>query len=207
MAEAMRIRGEGVPAFHRAKAPAKGYTYKEYYSWGEDVRCELIDGTVYLMSAPTEWHQFTVLEMGGQLRNWLEDKSCRAYIAPFDVRLFPPPGEDDGSDKVVVQPDVIVVCDSKKLSDGKACRGAPDFVVEVASKGTRGNDFGVKKNLYEKAGVAEYWIVESDAVYRYVPVDGEYRETMHEIDEWLELEVGVLPGCKIGFRRIVKQAL
>jgi len=207
MAEAMRIRGDDVPAFFRDKAPAKGYTYREYCSWGEDVRCELIDGTVYLMSAPVRWHQIAAGEIYGQLRNWLEDKTCEPYIAPFDVRLFPPPGEDDGSDRVVVQPDVIVVCDPKKLSDGKACRGAPDFVVEVTSRGTKGNDFSVKKNLYEKAGVAEYWIVDSDAVYKYVPVNGEYRETMHEIDEGLELEVGVLPGCKIGFRRIVKQAL
>jgi len=71
-------------------------------------------------------------------------------MAPFDVRLF---YEEDNSDKLVVQPDVLVICDSKKLSDGRACRGAPDFVVEVVSDGSTKKDFVTKKAKYEKAGV------------------------------------------------------
>jgi len=61
---------------------------------------------------------------------------------------------------------VIVVRAPEKLYDGKACHGAPDFVVEVASKGSKGKDFCEQKNLYEKAGVAEYWVVVGEAVYR-----------------------------------------
>ena len=185
--------------FRREDIPAKGYTYRDYLSWGDDVRFELLDGIPHMMAAPTRWHQQVLGEIYRQLGNWLEDKPCEVYAAPFDVRLFP---EADKSDRVVVQPDVLVVCDGEKLSDGKACRGAPDFVVEVASKGTRGKDFGEKKALYEKAGVREYWVVEAGAVYKYVPVDGEFRETVHDLDEDSAINVEALPGFGIDFRKI-----
>jgi len=207
MSDAMGIHDDGLSAFPRAETPHRKYTYKEYSSWGENVRCELMDGIVYMDGQPAGWHELTVLEIGTQLRNWLEDKTFELHIELFGMWMFRKPGNDDKSGRIFVQPDVLVVCDPEKLLDDKACQGVPDFVVEVVSKGTRGKDFGSKKTLYEKAGVAEYWIVDNDAVYRYVPVEGEYRETVYEMDEGLELEVGVLPCCRIGFRRIVKQAL
>jgi len=206
MAEALRAGGEAAPQFRREGIPAKGYTYRDYLSWGEDVRCELIDGIPHMMGAPDEWHQWVAGEVFFQLKDWLQGKPCRAYAAPFDVRLFP---EGDESDKVVVQPDVLVVCDSEKLSDGRACRGAPDFAVEVASKGSRGKDFGEKKSLYEKAGVREYWVIDRDAVYKYELAKGgaAYRETVVELDEGARIEVGVLPGCAVSFREIVGRTL
>jgi len=199
MADAMRY-DEDFPASKPTRNPAKPYTYKEYYSWGEDVRCELIDGIVHKMAGAGQWHQRTAVQIVRKLEDWLEGKPCKVFMAPFDVRLFPPADKNDDSDKTVVQPDVLVVCDPEKLSDDRACRGAPDFIVEIISQGTRGKDFGIKRNLYEKAGVAEYWIVEKDAVYVNLLVEGAYRETMHELSAELELEVGVLPGCRIGFR-------
>lgn len=207
MPDVMEARDERARVLGLNKVSDKGFTYKEYYSWGEDVHCELIDGMVHMLAAPLEWHQFAVGDIFRQLGNWLQDKTCRVYIAPFDVRLFPPKGDDDGSDTTVVQPDVLVVCDMKKLADGRACKGAPDFVVEVASSGTKGKDFREKKTLYEKAGVGEYWVVDVEAVYRYALVDGRFQETVHELEEGLEIEVGVLPGCRVSFRRIVTHAL
>jgi len=185
--------------FRREDVPAKGYTYKDYLSWGDDVRFELLDGIPHMMAAPTRWHQLVTSEIHGQLWSWLRDKPCEVYAAPFDVRLFP---EADKSDRVVVQPDVLVICDGEKLSDGKACQGAPDFVVEVASKGTRGKDFREKKALYEKAGVREYWVVEAGAVYKYMPADGGYQETVYDLDDDFTIGVDVLPGCDIDFRKI-----
>jgi len=210
MAEAIRAYGEDAghdsPGPGRAGTPARAYTYRDYLSWGEDVRCELIEGMVYMLAAPLEWHQFTAGEIHWQLKSWLKGKTCRVHIAPYDVRLFARADEDDRSDTTVVQPDVLVICDPKKRSDGKACRGAPDFVVEVSSRGTRSKDFHHKRALYERAGVTEYWIVDADDVYRYVLTDGVYSETVHELDEWLELEVGVLPGCRISFEEIAVEA-
>ena len=187
--------------------PARKFTYGDYASRDEEVRYELIDGIAYMMAPPGRWHQLVVGELHGQLWDWLKDKPCEVYVAPFGVRLFAPPGEDDITDQTVVEPDVLVVCDTEKLSDGKACRGAPDFVVEVISESTRGKDFGIKKNRYREAGVAEYWLVEKDAVYRNLLVGGEYRETVHAMDEGLELEVGVLPGCTVHFRRMAGKRL
>jgi len=204
MAYALKSYEEDKPAFRREAAPAKGYTYREYRSWGEDVHCELIDGIPYMMASPGVWHQRVAREVFGQLWDWLKGKKCEVFAAPFDVRLFPPrDGEDGESDKTVVQPDVLVVCDREKLSDGKACKGAPDFVAEVISKGTKGKDFGDKRSLYEKAGVREYWVVDEGEVYKYTLVDGKYRETVHELNEDARIDVDVLPGCGISFGEIV----
>ncbi|MCL2193928.1 MAG: Uma2 family endonuclease, partial [Treponema sp.] len=74
MAEAMKLQEGKAPVFRRKEVPAKGYTYKDYYSWGEDVRCELIDGIPYMMAAPTEWHQWVAGGIYRQLGAWLEGK-------------------------------------------------------------------------------------------------------------------------------------
>jgi len=204
MAEAMKLQKRKAPSFHRKDIPAKGYTYKDYYSWGEDVRCELIDGIPYMLAAPTERHQWIAGRIFTQLTVCLDGKPCRAYIAPFDVRLF---HEEDGSDKTVVQPDVLVVCDRKKLSDGRSCRGAPDFVVEVVSDGSVKQDFVTKKAKYEKAGVREYWVIDDEEVYKYVLSDGKYLENVYALNEELRVEVDILPGCSISFKEIIAQAL
>jgi len=136
----------------------KHYTYADYLTWPDDFRCELIDGKVYMMSpAPLLTHQDTAGEMFRQAANALHGKSCRALIAPVDVRL-PTQAEADESSDVVVQPDVLVVCDSSKL-DRRGVRGAPDWVVEVLSPSTAGKDQIEKRRLYERHGVREYWLV------------------------------------------------
>jgi len=204
MTDAQKLHEENRPAFRRENIPAQGYTYKDYLAWGEDVRVELIDGIPYMMGAPTEWHQWVAGEVFGQLRDWLKGKPCRVYIAPFNVRLFP---KGDESDKVVVQPDVLVVCDQEKLSDGRACMGAPDFIVEVLSESSRGKDFGDKRNHYEKAGVREYWIVGEDRVYKYILIDGIYQETVYRLNADSKIYVDALPRCSIDFREIIGLAL
>ena len=180
----------------------KGFTYKEYYYWGEDVRCELINGVPHMMGAPGVWHQLTAGDIYSQLKVWLEGKPCLAFIAPFDVRLSP---EEDESDNVVLQPDVLVVCDRDKISDGKACRGVPDFAVEVVSEGSLKKDFVIKKALYEKFGMREYWVVDNEEVYKYLLRDGKYQESVYKLEVGLVVEVDVLPGCSISFRGITDQ--
>ncbi|MBI4647707.1 MAG: Uma2 family endonuclease, partial [Bacteroidia bacterium] len=79
--------------------------------------------------------------------------------APIDVRI-PKSPKVKSDDKIftVVQPDIIVVCDPKKL-DERGCIGAPDLIVEVLSPATSKRDFKDKYILYEQAGVREYWLV------------------------------------------------
>ncbi|MCL1919203.1 MAG: Uma2 family endonuclease [Peptococcaceae bacterium] len=135
----------------------KQYTYSDYLKWGDDVRCELIDGIPYMSPAPSLAHQTISLGLSLQLGNFLKGKPCRLFTAPCDVRLNTPDGDD-----TVVQPDLLVVCDKAKL-DGKACVGAPDMIIEILSPSTERKDKVTKLNLYQKAGVREYWIVDIDS--------------------------------------------
>lgn len=140
-----------------AKKLQPSYTYADYCQWPEDERWELIDGEAYAMTAPSRLHQDLVFEIAGQIRNYLQGKPCKGYVAPFDVRL---PRQDEADDKVdtVVQPDISVICDKTKL-DKLGCRGAPDWVIEILSPSTALKDLNAKRNLYQRHGVEEYWII------------------------------------------------
>jgi len=139
----------------------KIYTYADYIAWPENERIELIDGQIYLMTSPSRTHQRILGQLFYQFFDYLKDKSCEVYMAPFDVR-FPDGNEKDEENiKSVVQPDIVVVCDESKL-DEKGCTGAPDLIIEIISTSTAQKDKLHKFNLYEKYGVKEYWIVEPE---------------------------------------------
>ncbi len=181
------------------------HTYADYLSWPEDVRYELIDGRAYLMApAPNLEHQDVAGEIYRQLRNALEDKPCRAFIAPLDVRL-PKADETDESVDTVVQPDILVVCDESKL-DRRGVRGAPDFVVEVLSPATASHDHVMKRRVYERAGVKEYWLVHpvDRMVTIYRLLDGEYgKPDVQELSG--ETAVGVLEGIAVVWDDLVRR--
>ncbi len=152
------------------------YTYSDYLSWHEDERFELIDGVPFSMTpSPPRKHQEISGELFRQFANYLIDKKCRIYAAPFDVRI--PEGDKDNDEDItnVVQPDLTIVCDEKKL-DERGCKGSPDLIVEIISKGTFKKDMGQKLSLYEKVGVKEYWVVypkdETVMVFRLVDEQG-----------------------------------
>lgn len=141
-----------------AREKLDGYTYADYLQWDNGKRWELIEGTIVDMTpAPSRLHQEILMELGRQFSNYLLGKTCKVYVAPFDVRL---PWQDESTEetKTVVQPDLVVVCDPKKL-DQRGCEGAPDLVVEILSPTTAKHDLIVKLRLYERAGVKEYWVV------------------------------------------------
>lgn len=135
------------------------YTYGDYLSWSDDRRYELIDGKVYLMApAPSRKHQKISVELLRQISMFLFDKKCEVYNAPFDVRL--PEGEEKEEDIItVVQPDILIVCDENKL-DKWGCKGAPDLIIEIISPSSGGRDRKDKRDLYERHGVKEYWLVD-----------------------------------------------
>ena len=134
------------------------YTYADYLTWPDDVRCELIEGSIYMMSpAPTVRHQDVVGEVFRQLANQLKGKGCRPFVSPLDVRL-PKISRKKDDEETVVQPDVLLLCDASKL-DARGVRGAPDWVMEVLSPGTASKDQILKRRIYEAAGVREYWTV------------------------------------------------
>jgi Uma2 family endonuclease len=151
----------------------KQYSYSDYLMWQFDERLELLKGYINRMSpAPNRNHQHISSNLHGQLWNLLKNRSCNLYTAPFDVRL--PISEDlaiskkyknkakqlpDGKMMTVVQPDISVICDEDKL-DERGCVGAPDLVIEILSPGNTNREMKDKFEIYQEAGVKEYWIVE-----------------------------------------------
>ncbi len=140
--------------------PTKRYSYADYRTWTDNKMRELIDGFVSVMSGPNLLHSVSSGNIFGKIWSHIEKRKgkCKIIHAPFDVRL-PKNGETaDNKIYTVVQPDIIVVCNPEKL-DERGCMGAPDLVVEVQSPSTARLDMSKKFDLYEEAGVKEYWVV------------------------------------------------
>lgn len=143
---------------------SKRYTYADYLTWQLGEYVELIRGRIVRMSpAPGTAHQRVVMNLSNLIFNFLKDKSCEVFTAPFDVRLPLPPNRIT-TDKVdtVVQPDLCVICDPRKI-DERGCKGAPDWIIEILSRSTAQKDTSEKFELYQNAGVKEYWIVHPNA--------------------------------------------
>jgi Uma2 family endonuclease len=131
------------------------YTYDDYYDWLFTERVELIFGKVLPMAAPNRLHQTVIRSLNTIFGIFFQSKSCEYFPAPFDVRL--PVGIKKGKYTTVVQPDLSVFCDLEKL-DKRGAQGAPDLVVEILSPGNSRRDMKDKFEVYELAGVREYWI-------------------------------------------------
>ena len=137
------------------------YTYAEYLTWPEGERLELINGVPFMQAAPLWQHQSISRELMLQFGEYLRNKACQVFAAPFDLRL-PYANEKDEKTINVYQPDLLVVCDKKNLK-GTGYFGVPSLVIEILSSSTAKNDRLLKFNMYERAGVKEYWIVEPDS--------------------------------------------
>jgi len=179
------------------------HTYGDYLEWPSEQRCELVEGRAYPMSpGPDLAHQDLVGEIFVQVSLALRGQPCRVFVAPLDVRLPRSEEELDAQIDSVVQPDVLVVCDTSKL-DRRGVRGAPDWIVEVVSASTASHDQVRKRRLYERAGVSEFWLVHPTdrvlTVYRLVGT--EYGRPDTQALEG-ETPVGVLPGVVIRWNEV-----
>ena len=155
-------------------SPQERYSWNDYLSWPPDERYELIDGTAYAVAAPRRRHQEIVGEIFRQAATTLKGRPCRVFIAPFDVKLS---GDDADDSPTVLQPDIVVTCDTSKLTR-QGMSGAPDLVVEVVSSDSGLADRRRKFEVYRRYGVGEYWIVDGDEVVAEVYLlesDGTYR--------------------------------
>lgn len=151
------------------------YTYADLMTWDEGERWELIDGYPMMMSSPAPRHSDVSGEIYRQIANYLLGKKCKAYHSNVDVRLFEAEGDRPEDVTTVVIPDVMIVCDLSKL-DRVGYKGAPDMVVEVLSPSSLRHDRITKFNLYLRAGVREYWLVDPDnkSVQVFLLEDGRY---------------------------------
>jgi Uma2 family endonuclease len=136
------------------------WTYADYKAWElkPRERYEIINGEAYAMAAPNAFPQSILTELLKQIANFLTDKPCKVYPAPYDVRLF---YKEDETDNTVVQPDISVICDKKKRGF-EGCHGAPDFVVEILSPSNTAIEMRRKFNIYREAGVREYWVLDGE---------------------------------------------
>ena len=178
------------------------YSLADVLVWDEQDRAELVDGEIVMMAPPSRVHQGIVTEIVRQLANYLKGKKCKVYPAPFAVRLFEKSGDKPEDVDTVVEPDVTLICDHSKLDD-IGCKGAPDLAVEVLSPSSQRHDRLTKYNLYQRAGVQEYWIVDPES--RTVQVsaldNGRYR--VAEIYTATDIaKVGVLDGCFIELSKV-----
>jgi Uma2 family endonuclease len=180
------------------------HTYADYLTWSRTYGDELIDGTAYVREppSPSYSHQGIVVELCRQAANALEGKPCRVLVAPLDVRLPRSTEEDDQVD-TVVQPDVFIVSDLKKL-DARGVRGAPDWVAEVLSPSTARHDQTIKLSAYERAGVREAWFIDPIdrklTIYRFV--GGHYgRATTVELKGRTPLTA--VPGVTIDWAKVL----
>jgi Uma2 family endonuclease len=183
----------------------KRYTYADYLTWMDEIRRELIDGFIHLMSAPSTIHaeiSFNWVLWVGTFFKKRKGK-CKIYYAPFDVRLPKDNVTDDDKIYDVVQPDICVICDPSKV-DGRGCIGAPDLIVEILSPSTASKDWNNKHSLYEKAGVREYWIVDPDAKVVHVFLlqpDGKYNSgTVYKCDE--KAPVHIFEGLEVDLNEL-----
>ena len=174
-------------------------TIFDYLALPKGIRVELIDGVFYDMAAPTSFHQ----RIGDIIETVLDDfidknnGSCVPFTAPVDVQL-------DSDDKTMVQPDVLVVCDRKKIT-GPRIVGAPDFIIEIMSESSWYHDTKRKLWKYKKAGVREYWIVmprKMKILVYYFEKSDIPRE--YSFDD--EVPVGIWgEKCKVDFKKIYKK--
>lgn len=132
----------------------ENYSIEDIYNLPEGTRAELIDGQIYYMAPPTRIHQDIVGTLYRKIADYIDVKggSCKAYISPFAVFL-------NENDKNYVEPDISVICNPNKLNE-KGCAGAPDWIIEIVSPGSRRMDYFTKLFKYRTAEVREYWIVD-----------------------------------------------
>ncbi len=137
--------------------PAIKFTYEDYQHTPEDQRFELLDGELTMVPAPNLRHQRIGTRLGALLHAFVQERDLgEVFHAPCDVVL---------SNTDVVQPDLLFVSEERAhlLLGGDNVLGAPDLVVEILSPSTAGRDRTLKRALYAKHGVKEYWLVDPDA--------------------------------------------
>ncbi|MDE6908744.1 MAG: Uma2 family endonuclease [Lachnospiraceae bacterium] len=169
----------------------KLYTTEDIYALPEGTRAELIDGQLYYMAPPNRRHQELAGELFGSIREYIRSNngSCRPYIAPFAVFL-------NADNRNYVEPDISVICDRDKLTDN-GCNGAPDWIIEIVSPGSRRTDYFTKLFKYRTAGVREYWIVDPEK-NRITVYNFETEDTL-EYSFKDSVQAGIYPGFCINF--------
>ena len=178
-------------------------TYEELARMPDDgLRHEIIDGVHFVTPSPSRRHQILLrrllLAIGGYLE--MNPDVGEVYTAPFDTVFTP---------WDVVEPDLLVVTAEQLniLTDANV-QGAPALVVEILSPGTKQRDLGVKKDLFGRGGVREYWIIDPDTntVSIYRRADGDSFPVVQSLpDDAAALETPLLPGFSLPLEKLFRR--
>ncbi|CDF57447.1 Uma2 family endonuclease [Thermobrachium celere] len=180
---------------------SKTYTYKDYKEL-KDTLLEIIDGVPYLMSpSPTVEHQRILRKLLLILSDYFKNGICEVFSVPLDV-IFKNEEETIDEAKNVVQPDIFVVCDNKKIND-KNIIGAPDLIIEIVSSSSQSLDYVKKLNLYEKYKVKEYLIVNpiNKTILQYVYENDSYASSNIYTKEDI-VKIIYFEGLLIDFKKV-----
>lgn len=149
------------------------FTVADYMRLPEKPRFELIEGDFLLAPAPNTWHQAVSQEVQMALYLWVKEHALGVvFPAPTDVVL---------SDVNVVQPDILFIAnDHRRIITKPNIQGAPDFIVEIVSPKQTSRDLIVKKALYEKFAVPEYWVIdpEAETIAVFLLEEGQFKQTI-----------------------------
>jgi Uma2 family endonuclease len=141
----------------KPSSPGLKLTYDDFVLFPDDgKRHEIIDGEHYVTPAPRPRHQVILGNLHLVIGSWLETHPIgRVYLSPLDVVI---------SNVDIVEPDLLYMSNTRAeaVLTELHVRGVPELVVEIGSPGTRRRDEGIKRRLYERAGVTEYWIVDPE---------------------------------------------
>ena len=177
-------------------------TYEDFLELPEDgKRHEIIDGVHYVTASPVTRHQLIVGNLHFAIKAYLREHDLgEVFLSPLDV-LF--------SDFDIVEPDLIYLSRARwSVLTEANLQGAPDLVVEILSPGTRGRDLGIKRKLYERCGVREYWIVDPEGetieVLRHAGEGGFERIALLRREAEDTLSTPLLPGLEVRLAEIFR---
>jgi Uma2 family endonuclease len=183
-------------------SPGVKLTYDDFVQFPDDgKRHELIDGEHYVTPSPSTRHQRISGNLHLLIGNWLEQHRIgQVFYAPYDV-VF--------SDVDIVEPDLLYLSNERaaQVVTEKHAKGVPELVIEIASPSTRRRDETIKRRLYERAGVSEYWVVdpELDVVRVYRREAGGFGRPIELSREAGDvLSTPLLPGLELPLARVFK---
>lgn len=176
----------------------KQYSYEDYLIWELEERVELLQGKIRPIEPPSRRHQAISMKLTRPIVNALWKSPCKVYAAPFDVRITRFNQAQNKDVTTVVQPDLCVICDPSKLDD-RGCLGAPELMIEILSPGNSKTEMKDKFEIYEEAGVLEYWIV--SPVEKTIQVwklneQGKYIGLQPAVEDDI-LTTSIIPGLEI----------
>jgi Uma2 family endonuclease len=181
---------------------SQSYTYGDYLQFEIEEMVEIIRGKIFRMSpAPRVKHQMISLQLATKIFQHLKGKICKVFSAPTDI-VLPIENKKRNKSTTVVQPDICVICDPKIIEE-KAIFGVPDFIIEIVAGKDVKKDTQIKFDLYQEAGVGEYWIVLADIklVEVYILENGKYQR-LNAFSEDDVVPVKTIPGLEISIEEI-----